>query len=142
MQWHISLSTVSRSRDRLVFDCLRASHTRERRRAKRSVYMLFLPVMAENRKHLDNSPYGRQSVRCQIALYFLLFVLFHTFLRQTYSDCIAFPGRMHIQRIRNFALIIIHTKSTISKPNSAIVLWNKKQWPRFVGEAARVLTYY
>lgn len=109
-------------------------------------YMLFLPVMAENGKHLDNSPYGRQSVRCQIALYFLLFVLFHTFLRQTYSDCIAFPGRMHIQRIRNFALIIIHTKSTISKPNSAKVLWNKKQWPRFVGEAApgaaRVLTYY
>lgn len=105
-------------------------------------YMLFLPVMAENRKHLDNSAYGRQSVRCQIALYFLLFVLFHTFLRQTYSDCIAFPGRMHIQRIRNFALIIIHTTSTISKPNSAKVLWNKKQWPRFVGEAARVLTYY
>ena len=36
MQRHISLSAVSRSRDRHVFDCLRASHTRERRRAKRS----------------------------------------------------------------------------------------------------------
>lgn len=76
------------------------------------------------------------------SIVFLIVRIISYFLAATYSDCIAFPGRMHIQRIRKFALIIIHTKSTISKPNSAKVLWNKKQWPRFVGEAARVLTYY